>query len=356
MFAAVLAMPVLAVPAILRGGVSRDLLEAAAVGVVVFVALFAVGAVLIAYDGALAWVGRSIQRVRNRSCGTPSRCGRCPSASCGSATGSSDARAALEARAGGHQRPLGVRLRHPAGRARGGRSQPRPSLVLLAFCAAQVLAQIPITPGGLGFVEAGLTAMLALAGVSAGARCSPRSSTGCSRTGCRCRPASGRSVARAPLCAVTADRAAGSRSTSEGASVGPLPPPKAPCTCLMNSCGSWWGMVGPKTLPDEPCQARRGPAARPSSMTHRRGRIRTGDLPDRHVGPRSWRDEGDPASPPRVRETLQSMIAATPASRAPDRQRTDRGRSPDRVAMKKKFTRPAGGSPEPHALTSRSNV
>src|SRR6185503_18291497 len=48
-------------------------------------------------------------------------------------------------------------------------SHARPSLVLLAFCAAQVLAQIPITPGGLGFVEAGLTAMLALAGVPAGA-------------------------------------------------------------------------------------------------------------------------------------------------------------------------------------------
>ena len=45
----------------------------------------------------------------------------------------------------------------------------RPGLVLLAFCAAQLLAQIPITPGGLGFVEAGLTAMLTLAGVGAGA-------------------------------------------------------------------------------------------------------------------------------------------------------------------------------------------
>jgi hypothetical protein len=32
---------------------------------------------------------------------------------------------------------------------------------------AQVLAQIPVTPGGLGFVEAGLTAMLVLAGVGA---------------------------------------------------------------------------------------------------------------------------------------------------------------------------------------------
>src|SRR6185436_7041690 len=48
-------------------------------------------------------------------------------------------------------------------------STPRPALVLLAFCAAQVLAQIPVTPGGLGFVEAGLTATLALAGVGAGA-------------------------------------------------------------------------------------------------------------------------------------------------------------------------------------------
>jgi uncharacterized protein (TIRG00374 family) len=47
-------------------------------------------------------------------------------------------------------------------------SRPRPVLVLLAFCAAQILAQVPLTPGGLGFVEAGLTATLALAGVGAG--------------------------------------------------------------------------------------------------------------------------------------------------------------------------------------------
>jgi hypothetical protein len=40
--------------------------------------------------------------------------------------------------------------------------------VLLAFCAAQILAQIPITPGGLGFVEAGLTGTLTLIGVPAG--------------------------------------------------------------------------------------------------------------------------------------------------------------------------------------------
>ena len=46
---------------------------------------------------------------------------------------------------------------------------PRPSTVLLAFCAAQFLGTLPLTPGGLGFVEAGLTGTLALAGVPAGA-------------------------------------------------------------------------------------------------------------------------------------------------------------------------------------------
>ena len=45
-------------------------------------------------------------------------------------------------------------------------AEPRLSLVLLAYAVAAVLAMIPITPGGLGFVEAGLTAMLALAGIS----------------------------------------------------------------------------------------------------------------------------------------------------------------------------------------------
>jgi uncharacterized protein (TIRG00374 family) len=48
-------------------------------------------------------------------------------------------------------------------------ADPRPSTVLLAFCAAQFLGTLPLTPGGLGFVEAGLTGTLALAGVPAGA-------------------------------------------------------------------------------------------------------------------------------------------------------------------------------------------
>jgi uncharacterized protein (TIRG00374 family) len=47
-------------------------------------------------------------------------------------------------------------------------SRPRPSLVLLAYTASMVLAMIPITPGGLGFVEAGLAGLLVVAGVDGG--------------------------------------------------------------------------------------------------------------------------------------------------------------------------------------------
>jgi uncharacterized membrane protein YbhN (UPF0104 family) len=80
---------------------------------------------------------------------------------------------------------------------------PRPSLVVLAYASAELLALIPLTPGGLGFVEAGLVGTLTLAGVPAsdaltatllyrssptGCRClleaSPMSSFGCVTTGC----------------------------------------------------------------------------------------------------------------------------------------------------------------------------
>jgi putative heme transporter len=41
----------------------------------------------------------------------------------------------------------------------------RPSLVLVAYVGAVALGLVPITPGGLGFVETGLTSLLVLAGV-----------------------------------------------------------------------------------------------------------------------------------------------------------------------------------------------
>lgn len=43
----------------------------------------------------------------------------------------------------------------------------RPSEVLLAYVVAQALAFVPITPGGLGFVDAGLTALLVVIGIPA---------------------------------------------------------------------------------------------------------------------------------------------------------------------------------------------
>jgi uncharacterized protein (TIRG00374 family) len=166
----VLALPVLTIPVLIRGGVDTSLVEAAVVGLVVFAALFAVSALLLATDGPLAWVGQTIQRVRNRL-----RRGAPPVVALPDrllherdrilATLGPRWKRALLATVGRWAFDYGTLL---AALAAVG-STPRPALVLLAFCAAQVLAQIPITPGGLGFVEAGLTATLALAGVGAGA-------------------------------------------------------------------------------------------------------------------------------------------------------------------------------------------
>jgi uncharacterized protein (TIRG00374 family) len=169
-FAMVLAMPLFAIPAIIRGGVDRNLLEIAAAGIVLFVAMAGVATVLFALDGPLLAVGRAAQRIRNAMRRKspplehlPERLQRERDRLLG-VLGEGWKRAVLVT-SGRWAFDYATLL---AALAAVG-STPRPSLVLLAFCAAQVLAQIPVTPGGLGFVEAGLTAMLALAGVSAGA-------------------------------------------------------------------------------------------------------------------------------------------------------------------------------------------
>jgi uncharacterized protein (TIRG00374 family) len=169
-FGVVLALPVLAIPAIVRGTVTRSLVETAVIGLLVFAALAGLATAALAFDAPLAWVGRVVQRVRNRlrrRHAAPMT--RLPER--------------LLAARDRILRALGPRW-HRAVVMAVGRwafdyatllaalaavdSHPRPVLVLLAFCAAQVLAQIPVTPGGLGFVEAGLTALLALAGVNGG--------------------------------------------------------------------------------------------------------------------------------------------------------------------------------------------
>ena len=46
-------------------------------------------------------------------------------------------------------------------------ADPRPSLVLVAFAGAAVLGMIPLTPGGIGFVEVGLVGLLVASGIPA---------------------------------------------------------------------------------------------------------------------------------------------------------------------------------------------
>lgn len=168
-FAVVLALPVLAAPALARGTVDRNLVEAVVAGLAIFVVVFGVGVLLLAFDRPLRWVGRTIQRLRNRLrrgaeplTGLPRRLVRERDRILG--TLGAAWKRALAASIG---RWAFDYLTLLAALAAVG-SHPRPALVLLAFCTAQILAQIPVTPGGLGFVEAGLTATLTLAGVAAG--------------------------------------------------------------------------------------------------------------------------------------------------------------------------------------------
>jgi hypothetical protein len=168
-FAVVLALPVLALPSFVRGSVDRNLIEATVIGVGVFALLLAAGVALLAYDKPIRWVGRAVQSARNRmrrGCPPletlPQRLTRERDKLL--ATLGPSWKQALLATVGRWAFDYATLL---AALAAVGAS-PSPALVLLAFSAAQVLAQVPVTPGGLGFVEAGLTATLALAGVGAG--------------------------------------------------------------------------------------------------------------------------------------------------------------------------------------------
>ena len=166
-----LALPVFALPVILIGAptTSRGLVNAAILGAIGFVLFAGFGAVVLATDGPLRWCGRIAQRVRNLVLRK-----RPPLTSLDETLL--------------HQRNLirGVlgkqwwqAVLYSAGRLaldylcllaalRATGSHPRPSLILVAYAAAGIIGMIPITPGGLGIVEASLTGFLVLAGVSSG--------------------------------------------------------------------------------------------------------------------------------------------------------------------------------------------
>lgn len=165
---ALLALPVLSIPAVLAGApVPRGLAQAALLGAAAFLVVFGVSFVAMTSDVPLRLAGRAVTTVRTRILHRP------PS--------SGDPAAHLLAQRDEVRRALGRRWPTALAAAVGNRlldyfcllaalqavgAQPRPSLVLFAYVAAAVLGMIPITPGGLGFVEAGLAAMLRLAGVA----------------------------------------------------------------------------------------------------------------------------------------------------------------------------------------------
>jgi len=161
-----LALPILTVPAvIIRPPPARQLQLGLVVSLVVAIVLVLLGLALLHWDsfvGAIGRVaGRAVHLVR-RSVSV--------AAVAEHVVAQRDAVAA--AFAGHWGRALGAAAGNrmldysalvAAVYAVGGEA--RPSMVLLAYVISLALALVPITPGGLGFVEAGLTSILVLAGV-----------------------------------------------------------------------------------------------------------------------------------------------------------------------------------------------
>ena len=166
--AVLLALPVLSLPAILFGGVSvsRTLLRALTYGMIVFALVLAAGAVALFTDRPLEALGTLAQKVRNRLARHRQPITNLPRLLI-------DERDVIRDILGrkwwqallysGGNLLLDYSALLAALAAVGAR--PRASLVLLAYVVAQLLGMVPLTPGGLGFVEVGLAATLGLAGV-----------------------------------------------------------------------------------------------------------------------------------------------------------------------------------------------
>jgi uncharacterized protein (TIRG00374 family) len=161
------ALPVLALPAIIGGApASRSLIMAGYLGIGVLVLLLAAGAAAFLTDRPLELAGRGLQWLLNKTVRRRRPVAGLPQQLLGDrdfirTTLGERWRPALLAAAGNSAFDYLALL--AALRAVG--AHPRPSLVILAYTAAALLALIPFTPGGLGFVEAGLVGTLTLAGV-----------------------------------------------------------------------------------------------------------------------------------------------------------------------------------------------
>jgi uncharacterized protein (TIRG00374 family) len=167
LFAALFGLPILSLPAILGGlRVEEGLRQAAYLGVSAFVLMIVAGAIFAHSERPLIAVARGVEwllrRVFRRKVeGLPGRVAR--------------ERELVLAAVGAR---WWIALLAAVGRwlfdylvlvaaLAAFEATPNASVVLLAFVIASILGMIPITPGGLGFVEAGLAGTLALAGVGA---------------------------------------------------------------------------------------------------------------------------------------------------------------------------------------------
>jgi len=164
------ALPLLALPAIIGGApVNHGLANAAYLGIAVLSLLVAVGAATFATDTPLQLAGRGIQWLLNHTIRRRRHVTGLPQQLLAD-------RDFIRTTLGGRWKVAVVAAAGNTGfdylallcALRAVRAAPRPSLVLLAYTAAELLALLPFTPGGLGFVEAGLVGTLRLAGVPAG--------------------------------------------------------------------------------------------------------------------------------------------------------------------------------------------
>jgi uncharacterized protein (TIRG00374 family) len=165
--ASVFLLPLLTLPALFGPDhVAPTLVQAAAVGLLIAGAIILAGIVLARSGRSLVTIGRALQAMSNlvrrrRDRGLPERL----------TAQRDDLLAFLGPRwlravawtAG----KVGLDLLSLLAALFAVGAEPQLASVVLAYVAAMVLASIPITPGGLGFVEAGLTATLVVAGIPA---------------------------------------------------------------------------------------------------------------------------------------------------------------------------------------------
>jgi uncharacterized protein (TIRG00374 family) len=163
--AALFALPIFALPVIIGGeSVSAGLVHAGELGAIGFVLIIVLGIVVLTTDRTLLTLGKVLQWIINK---LPRK-----------RKESVDLGARLISERDQVRSDLGKNwwkaLLLVAGRIgldyfsllavlRATGVRPNPSLVLLAYAATAVLALLPITPGGLGIVEASLSGLLVLA-------------------------------------------------------------------------------------------------------------------------------------------------------------------------------------------------